>query len=659
MDDPRFSTKRIHRAKQDRYFTESNSCRSDVLDSNAYWHTRKRTPTLSSNYDSYCNNISTRPASKLSRASFENMHLCCNCSRSSSRAGFPTQNQSDDDAQDNNISSPLMFAKKLSPKIDGFQNNEVNEITFKKRVRFQLSPSKSSPNFRKKEDEASHNVPVLQHQRSRTRSERKFSRDTDYMAKSNGKKSIPLTDNSYLNINEVKFHEPNNSLKPEYEWSISPRYYKNTDHNLSNSKSGYQDNYHTSESDLGSDRDRDRDTYNDEHSLRTRTRTVYESLLQPDGVRRREPVDLAKIPSRLPRPIQKVQEIIPSLSDVNDHNDGSNSKRATYHKGKTFIKDNVNAADNEPATGFQRSHSSAGTYRKFIEENDVCRRPWNQSSRSTKNTRRRVLREEISSTDSFEEEDGFELQTSPVAKNLLQHKRTLPEIKRNPKLTREKERYPLDLSSSESDDDDYSTDYNKHILKTRHPPSHRIFLDSASGNKKHGKAINPKDTISSPTEAHYNSKWWNHNDFGPGDFVEHNIRIAPPHLQARTAVANFEQDHEHIRSTSQIEKSRKITRMSETNKPMREHGWNEELERSNQTPQKSTSKSDLIAEHSGLEFTKYDLMMLKQTEDTHRMFMEIWLPPRASGRTYSKLKRSIWDTPTHLLVLKQMHTCRV
>jgi hypothetical protein len=129
----------------------------------------------------------------------------------------------------------------------------------------------------------------------------------------------------------------------------------------------------------------------------------------------------------------------------------------------------------------------------------------------------------------------------------------------------------------------------------------------------------------------------------------------PVRSQTYPAKKYKETDREQARRrTTHIERSGKIIRMSKAKKSMGEYEQQEDLDRHIEPQREAISNGAMMEDHNSLKLTKYDMITLKQTEETHRMFMEVWLPSRASSRTYSKLKRSIWDTPAHLLVLKQI-----
>ena len=143
----------------------------------------------------------------------------------------------------------------------------------------------------------------------------------------------------------------------------------------------------------------------------------------------------------------------------------------------------------------------------------------------------------------------------------------------------------------------------------------------------------------------------------PDDDIENDFRNLPVHSQTYPAKQYREPDHEKTRrKTTKIESSGKITRMSKAKEDLGEYEQQVDLDQHIKLQQGGISNGAFTHDHKNLKLTKYDMIEFNQTEETHRMFMEVWLPSRASSRTYSKLKRSIWDTPAHLLVLKQIHT---
>lgn len=157
--------------------------------------------------------------------------------------------------------------------------------------------------------------------------------------------------------------------------------------------------------------------------------------------------------------------------------------------------------------------------------------------------------------------------------------------------------------------------------------------------------------------ADYLPKRWKNEFSTLDDDIENDIRNLSVRSQAYPAKQYQEPDHEKTRRrTTKIDSSGKITRMSKVKKDLEEYDQQEDLDQHIKLQQEGISNGAITQDHKNLRLTKYDMIAFNQTEETHRMFMEVWLPSRASSRTYSKLKRSIWDTPAHLLVLKQINT---
>jgi hypothetical protein len=141
------------------------------------------------------------------------------------------------------------------------------------------------------------------------------------------------------------------------------------------------------------------------------------------------------------------------------------------------------------------------------------------------------------------------------------------------------------------------------------------------------------------------------------DDIENDFRNLSVHSQTYPAKQYREPDHEKTkRRTTKIESSGKITRMSKAQKEFGEYEQQKDLDQHIKLQQEGISNGAITQDYKNPKLTKYDMIAFNQTEEAHRMFMEVWLPSRASSRTYTKLKRSIWDTPAHLLVLKQIHT---
>ncbi|KAJ2962682.1 hypothetical protein NQZ79_g2277 [Umbelopsis isabellina] len=58
--------------------------------------------------------------------------------------------------------------------------------------------------------------------------------------------------------------------------------------------------------------------------------------------------------------------------------------------------------------------------------------------------------------------------------------------------------------------------------------------------------------------------------------------------------------------------------------------------------------------HKKLEIDAANTKLLRKAEDSHRMFMSVWLPPRTSNGGLAKPKRSVLDTPEHLFMLRRI-----
>lgn len=49
-----------------------------------------------------------------------------------------------------------------------------------------------------------------------------------------------------------------------------------------------------------------------------------------------------------------------------------------------------------------------------------------------------------------------------------------------------------------------------------------------------------------------------------------------------------------------------------------------------------------------------NIKLFRRAEDSHRMFMSVWLPPRTSNGGSVKPKRSLLDTPEHFFMLRRI-----
>lgn len=104
---------------------------------------------------------------------------------------------------------------------------------------------------------------------------------------------------------------------------------------------------------------------------------------------------------------------------------------------------------------------------------------------------------------------------------------------------------------------------------------------------------------------------------------------------------------------TRLDKSGKLSRRKNRRKSLEEERQGGDADNDDKL-HKDRSKNDHFSQYEILGLTNYDIQLLRQAEETHRMFMAVWLPPRASSRTFSKPKRSVLDTPAHLLMLREL-----
>ncbi|KAG2175537.1 hypothetical protein INT43_001184 [Umbelopsis isabellina] len=71
---------------------------------------------------------------------------------------------------------------------------------------------------------------------------------------------------------------------------------------------------------------------------------------------------------------------------------------------------------------------------------------------------------------------------------------------------------------------------------------------------------------------------------------------------------------------------------------------------------KSDKNASVETDHSykKMELDDKHIRLFRKAEDSHRMFMSVWLPPRTSNGGSAKPKRSLLDTPEHLLMLRRI-----
>lgn len=122
--------------------------------------------------------------------------------------------------------------------------------------------------------------------------------------------------------------------------------------------------------------------------------------------------------------------------------------------------------------------------------------------------------------------------------------------------------------------------------------------------------------------------------------------------QSRPIMRAYEPMFEPPQNKTLLLKSERSVRRKHR-KPLEEQNEEEDVELHVEPRQQDKVKNYHHSEYELLCLTNHDIQMLKQAEESHRMFMAVWLPSRASSRTFSKPKRSILDTPAHLLMLRQ------
>ncbi|KAI8577079.1 hypothetical protein K450DRAFT_282873 [Umbelopsis ramanniana AG] len=648
MEERLSSKHRKRRDKVEERFTEPGSSKGKEYRTDTYQYAIKRTPTPSSQHDSYGDGFDIPTGSKVSRTASRNGDVCRNCSRPHSRNDVvPLDKTCYEDGFRN---TPIMLPKKTPPKMDSFQNKNPNEFILKKRVRFQLNPSKSTPNFRQKPEKNSHSVSEPKHYGLQKDCQAIHSRNADRISFAYETYTDPLVDKPYLYIHEDDIHSPNNPFDKKQNDSLSTRRYKSMYRDLNNLDLDCQDANDLFCSDTTSDSEKDGEINSKETLIQPRARKEYptqqQQQQQPRGSRRKEIIEVPHMPSRLPRPVTKTFESARSQSDLDEHQ--HKPLHSISHKGRTFTNDDTNGIFKGYGPNFHRSNGSSRKFHELNIENNHNRRIWQQRECNRPDGMIHMLSKEIISSESSEDDENFYVQRRQQAKKKIYRERISPD-----NVTKNVKRYVLDLDRLESSDDDDNMEYREHAF-TSQPPN-RNFVGTAVRGKKDDRDLSYKNKTTTQRKAYYNAKRWKDEVHIRDDNMENEFRDFPAQSHAYLAKKHKEPDREQARhKTTHIESSGKITRMSKAKQDLEEyeqHDLNQHIE-----PQREgISNSARIEGHNNLKLTKYDMITLKQTEETHRMFMEVWLPSRASSRTYSRLKRSIWDTPAHLLVLKQTH----
>jgi hypothetical protein len=489
MEDRPSSKHRKHRDKQRGHFTEPGSSNGKEYRSDIYQYGKKRTPTPSSHCDSYGDNLHTTAGSKVSRTSSRSGDFCSNCSRPHSRNDVVPLEKKCYNTQDGFSNTPIMLPKKSTPKMDSFQNKNPNDFILKKRVRFQLNPSKSTPNFRQTAENNSHAVSELKHYGLQKNSQAIHSRDTEQIPFSYETYTMPLVDKPYFYIHEDDIHSPNSRLGKSKDDSSSSQRYKSMYRDLSNLDLCWQDTNDLFGSDTTSGSDKDGELNSKETSLRPRARKDNPPLQQSRVSRRKNSIELSNVPSRLPRQVTKIAESSRSQSDSDEprHN-AQKPLNSTSQRGRTLTKEETDGKFKEYEPDFRQSNNSSRTIHELNNKNKEHRRIWQPREYNKANTVSYMLSEEIMSSDSSEDDDSFYKLMRQQAKNKVHRERLVPD-----NAYKDVGQYVLDLNRLESSDNDYNMEYKEKPLTSRPSQSrNRNFVGTSIRGKMDDRDLSYK-----------------------------------------------------------------------------------------------------------------------------------------------------------------------
>jgi hypothetical protein len=477
VEDRPSSKQRKRRANQDGNVTQAVFSKSKGKEghSDINQYATKRTPTPSRHYDSYADNSHATAGIRVSRASSRNGELCHNCSRTHSRNDTFLLDNACYDTEDDPSNTHIMLPKKSLPKMDCYQNNNPKEYISKKRVRFQLNPSKSTPNFRHKEENNNHTVPELKHYGLQKKSQANHSRNADQMPPSSETQRPPLVDKSYMYIYEDDIHSPDDLLGKKLDAMFPSRHYNSMYRGLSNLDLNSQDTSEFFDSDVSNDSDNEHEIHRKEAAPQAKARQFYASQRQSRGSSQKDFIEVSDIPSRLPRPVTKVVESARSRPDLlKPQHSTPKSVYTTSQRGRTFTKDDNNVNIQEHKHNFQRSGSSSETYH---DPGNIRK----QRGYSKANELSNVLDEqELISSDGSDDDDNVYIPRQQREKTKIRRERIVPG-----NITKDVEQYVLDLNGYESSDDNYNVEYSEHTLTSRPSQSQNgSFVSTTARMKK-------------------------------------------------------------------------------------------------------------------------------------------------------------------------------
>lgn len=480
MENTRYSSRRKHNSEDNNYRTELSPNDSDEFRS-AY--VRKGTIPPSHSHGS---RFSTRSGNKTPDLSSEFEHMCHVCHRPNSRVDIaPVENTYYDyDYEDELIINKIFVPKNSIQNIEVHQTNKENQRSLKKKVRFQLTPSKSTPNTRKHSVDSEFSVPPLWQHGSKSKRDAIPTRHFDDTPVEY-ERHVLSPDKTNFDIYEDSLPSLQRDFRSRNDISPSQRRNIQKCSNATGDRSGHPTSYYSSESDATSDSDTDKLEQQPVRNrlLRPRRPTTSDRLPNSDsGKSTAQTVDYKKIPSRLPWP----------MTNTTDYGNILRSANNRFHNVPSHANSNFRHSQSAPnyvnefsefRTDSRLSRSSASEHRNL---NGECVVERNLPQRSTpKPSNNRFIRptETVPIADSSDGEEEDFVPNTP-RRNLLSRRYKREHIKLNGHTPREFSKMEQHVHQTFSDESDEELiEANKHSIKTEPFQSHAHLRSKMRSSK--------------------------------------------------------------------------------------------------------------------------------------------------------------------------------
>lgn len=469
MENTHYSSRRKHNSEDNNYRTELSRNNGDEFRS-AY--VRKRTIPPPHSHGS---RFSTRSGNKTPDLSSEFEHICHICHRPNSRVDIaPVENTYYDyDYEDELTINKIFVPKNSIQNIEVHQTNKKNQKSLKKKVRFQLTPSKSTPNTRKHSVDSEFPVPPLWQYGSKSKSNARPTRHFDDTPVEY-ERHVLSPDKTNFDIYEDSLPLLQGEFRSRND--ISPSQGRNirTCSTATGDGSGHPTSYYSSESDATSDSDTDKLEQQPVRNrlLRPRKPTTSDCLPNSDsGKSTAQTVNYKKIPSRLPRPV----------TDTSDHGNILHGANNRFHNVSSHANSNFRQSQSahnyvnefvEFRTDSRLSRSSASEHRNLNVKRIVERNlPQLSTSKPSDN---RFIRptETVPSADSSDDEEEHFVPNIP-RRNVLSSRYKREDIKPNGHTPREFSKMEQHVHQTFSDESEEELiEANKHSIKTEPFQSH-------------------------------------------------------------------------------------------------------------------------------------------------------------------------------------------